>query len=279
MEIINELVTPFNGDKEIDFDVFNKLIEKSQALDNTYQLIFSLIGDGPLLTLNEKISLVKSIKLEHIDKVIYYFQLENEEINNKTIHFLNNTEIKYIMICPQQGLNYNQNGLFLYVKNIIKKLKNKNIILHNSSLTTGVNFHFQTIKKLIRLFPNIIGLYENGKDFSLINILKNNFENFKIFLPEDLLEYALDNKIDGIVSISSLVFKDDLNTIIDDYNNNFKNTLLINYLLFVHEILSFSNNSTLFKAYLKRLGYISMEVRLPLVIEQSDIDNLDFLLS
>lgn len=183
------------------------------------------------------------------------------------------------MLSPIKNYNYTQDGLYLYIKKIINQLKNKYIILHNSQLNNNINFHFLTISKLINNNKNIIALYEEGVDYSLINLIKDKYKNIKLFVNENLIEYCLDNNLNGIVSLTSLVLNDDLITIIDDYNHHFKNNLLINYFLFVHEILSFSNNSTLIKAYLKKLGYQSMDVRLPLLIEKSDIENLDFLLS
>lgn len=275
MKIITELITPFNKN-EIDFVSFNKFIE---ANNNDYILIFSNYGEGNSLSLEEKKSLINSINKTYINKIIYYLQLNNYSLDNQEINLINNSNINYVMISPINNYNYTQDGLYLYIKNIIKKLKNKFIILHNLNLNNNINFHFSTISKLIKNNKNIIALYEEGVDYSLINLIKNKYKDFKIFVNENLIEYCLDNNLNGIVSLTSLVLNDDLITIIDDYNHHFKNTLLINYFLFVHEILSFSNNSTLIKAYLKKLGYHSMDVRLPLLIEKSDIENLDFLLS
>ncbi len=275
MKIITELITPFNKN-EIDFVSFNKFIE---ANNNDYILIFSNYGEGNSLSLEEKKSLINSINKTYINKIIYYLQLNNYSLDNQEINLINNSNINYVMISPINNYNYTQDGLYLYIKNIIKKLKNKFIILHNLNLNNNINFHFSTISKLIKNNKNIIALYEEGVDYSLINLIKNKYKDFKIFVNENLIEYCLDNNLNGIVSLTSLVLNDDLITIIDDYNHHFKNNLLLNYFLFVHEILSFSNNSTLIKAYLKKLGYHSMDVRLPLLIEKSDIENLDFLLS
>lgn len=275
MKIITELITPFNKN-EIDFVSFNKFIE---ANNNDYILIFSNYGEGNSLSLEEKKSLINSINKTYINKIIYYLQLNNYSLDNQEINLINNSNINYVMISPINNYNYTQDGLYLYIKNIIKKLKNKFIILHNLNLNNNINFHFSTISKLIKNNKNIIALYEEGVDYSLINLIKNKYKDFKIFVNENLIEYCLDNNLNGIVSLTSLVLNDDLITIIDDYNHHFKNNLLLNYFLFVHEILSFSNNSTLIKAYLKKLGYQSMDVRLPLLIEKSDIENLDFLLS
>lgn len=275
MKIITELITPFNK-KEIDYVSFNKFIETN---NNDYILIFSNYGEGNFLSLEEKKSLINSINNSYINKIIYYLQLNNYSLDNQEINLINNSNIKYVMLSPIKNYNYTQEGLYLYIKKIINQLKNKYIILHNSQLNNNINFHFSTISKLIKNNKNIIALYEEGVDYSLINLIKDKYKNIKLFVNENLIEYCLDNNLNGIVSLTSLVLNDDLITIIDDYNHHFKNNLLINYFLFVHEILSFSNNSTLIKAYLKKLGYHSMDVRLPLLIEKSDIENLDFLLS
>ena len=275
MKVITELITPFNK-KEIDFVSFNKFIE---ANNNDYILIFSNYGEGNSLSIEEKKSLINSINNSYMNKIIYYLQLNNYSLDNQEINLINNSNIKYVMLSPIKNYNYTQEGLYLYIKKIINLLKNKYIILHNSQLNNNINFHFSTISKLIKNNKNIIALYEEGVDYSLINLIKDKYKNIKIFVNENLIEYCLDNNLNGIVSLTSLVLNDDLITIIDDYNHHFKNNLLINYFLFVHEILSISNNSTLIKAYLKKLGYPSTDVRLPLLIEKSDIENLDFLLS
>lgn len=275
MKIITELITPFNK-KEIDYVSFNKFIETN---NNDYILIFSNYGEGNFLSLEEKKSLINSINNSYMNKIIYYLQLNNYSLDNQEINLINNSNIKYVMLSPIKNYNYTQEGLYLYIKKIINQLKNKYVILHNSQLNNNINFHFLTISKLINNNKNIIALYEEGVDYSLINLIKDKYKNIKLFVNENLIEYCLDNNLNGIVSLTSLVLNDDLITIIDDYNHHFKNNLLINYFLFVHEILSFSNNSTLIKAYLKKLGYHSMDVRLPLLIEKSDIENLDFLLS
>lgn len=275
MKIITELITPFNK-KEIDYVSFNKFIETN---NNDYILIFSNYGEGNFLSLEEKKSLINSINNSYMNKIIYYLQLNNYSLDNQEINLINNSNIKYVMLSPIKNYNYTQEGLYLYIKKIINQLKNKYIILHNSQLNNNINFHFLTISKLINNNKNIIALYEEGVDYSLINLIKDKYKNIKLFVNENLIEYCLDNNLNGIVSLTSLVLNNDLITIIDDYNHHFKNNLLINYFLFVHEILSFSNNSTLIKAYLKKLGYPSTDVRLPLLIEKSDIENLDFLLS
>lgn len=279
MKLLNELVTPFNIQKEVDIDEFNHLLTQSLTNHNDYTIIFSYFGDGHLLSSDEMERIISSISSENLDKVIFYFQLRNEELDNRIIDILQHSKIKYVLINPPLGYYYTQEGLFLYLKKIIKKLHSKKIFLQNSPLNTKVSFHFHTLRKLIKIHPNLIGIYENSNDFSLLSLLKHHFPDFKILLNEININVALEKHLDGIVSLNSIVFGSDYQTIIDDYSHGFNNKILIDYLKLVHEILYFSNNSTLIKAYLKRLGYKSMETRLPLIITEADEENLDLLLS
>ena len=165
MKIITELITPFNK-KEIDYVSFNKFIETN---NNDYILIFSNYGEGNFLSLEEKKSLINSINNSYMNKIIYYLQLNNYSLDNQEINLINNSNIKYVMLSPIKNYNYTQEGLYLYIKKIINQLKNKYIILHNSQLNNNINFHFLTISKLINNNKNIIALYEEGVDYSLIN--------------------------------------------------------------------------------------------------------------
>ena len=184
MKVITELITPFNK-KEIDFVSFNKFIETN---NNDYILIFSNYGEGNSLSLEEKKSLINSINKTYINKIIYYLQLNNYSLDNQEINLINNSNINYVMISPINNYNYTQEGLYLYIKKIINLLKNKYIILHNSQLNNNINFHFSTISKLIKNNKNIIALYEEGVDYSLINLIKNKYKDFKIFVNENLIE-------------------------------------------------------------------------------------------
>lgn len=278
MKLYNEIVTPFNEEKEIDVEIFNELITQSLKKGNDKVIIFTPFGDGNLLSLNEIEALVNSIDIHIIDKVILYVQLKNNYEDNKIISFINRTNISSLLISPPLG-SYSQNGLLLYLKGVLKKLKSKTIYLQNSPNTNQTCFHFQTLRKLIKTNHNLVGLYENSNDFSLINLLKQNFNSFEILVNEKNLDFALKKQIDGLISLNSFLFADSYQEVIADNSCGFKNKILIDYLSLAHEILYFSNNSTLMKAYLKRLGYRSMEARLPLIIEPSDEENIDLLLS
>ena len=181
------------------------------------------------------------------------------------------------MIQPPRNNFYSQNGLFLYIKNTIKKLKNKKIILVNSSSQNDVSFYFQTIKKLLKICPNIVALYENSEDSSLINLLQKHF-NLDILINEKSLSFGLKNNAKGIISLTSYIFSDEFKNIFDDYKNGYINDKAIEYIKFINEILCFSENSVIMKTYLKKISYNSMEVRLPLYLENDDNTNLELLL-
>ncbi len=278
MKLINELITPFNEQKQIDIEEFNHLLNDALINGNDETIIFSDYGDGYLLSLEEIEALINSINKENIHHTIFYFQLKNLIEDEKIITILNKSNIETIIINPPYGY-YNQTGLFLYLKAILKKLKCKQIILQDSPINNKVCFHFQTLRKLLKTNHNIIAIYENSLDISLIGLLKHNFPELKIYVNEKDLSLALSKHLDGIISVISITFGKDFLTIFEDQKCGFYNKILSDYLLLAHDILTFSNNSTLMKSYLRRLGYKSMEERLPLVKEKVDEENIDLLLS
>lgn len=279
MDLINEMVTPLDENREIDIPTLNRMVEACFSNHCDYTVLFSVTGDGPLLTYLEKEAILNSLNPEVLPRIFIYFQLENEAEDARFISLINRCPAEYVLVNPPLGYSYSQNGLFLYLRNILKKLRKKKVVLVNSPSSNPVCFHFQTLKKLIKAHPNLIGLYENSIDYSLLALLKQHFPTFKIYLNEKHIEKALKLQLDGIVSPSSLIFGEEYRTVIEDYRYRFTNRLLLDYLLLAHEILLFCNNSTLLKTYLKRKGYPSMEVRPPLIIEPGESDNLDLLLS
>ena len=278
MDLINEMIIPFNKFEEIDLPILNKLISLSKDNYNDNFLLFSPLLEGDNLTINEKIEIIK-----YLDNIssngIIYFQLSDSLTNNILIDALNNSKISTIFINPPKNSYYSQEGLYLLTKAIVKLLVNKNIILVNSSMTNHVFYQFQTIKKLTKKYKNIIGIYEDSYDYSLINLLKKHCPNFKIYINEKSLSKAFSLDIDGIISISSIAFGNLYSDLFKDYKNGYLNEEIVNDIKFINEILLFNNNSTLIKTYLKKTNIKSMNVRLPLVTLKKDEENLDFLLS
>ena len=277
MQLYNNLIIPFDDNRKIDFEVLDELIKLSFT-NNDKIILFSPIGDGDQLSLQEKCKIIKHIDNNHINNVAIYFQIMDDEYNNSLIELLNKTRIKEIFLCPPIRGNFNQNGLFLITRSIIKKLSKKEIIIINEPSYT-LSYHFHTIRKLISACPNLCGLYENSKDYSLLSLIKNKYPSFEIFLNEREIKKALELKKVGLISLSSLIFGKEIKELINDNDSGFTNTLLLDYLNFVSEILLFNNNSTLVKIYLHEKNYSSMNVRLPLTIDEEDKNNLDFLLS
>ena len=227
-----------------EINMFNFLIKSSIEKQNDYVMIFAKYGDNDSLTTLEKKQLISSINSKYISKIIYYFFLENEYKDLEVINYLNNSDILYVMIQPPRNNFYSQNGLFLYIKNTIKKLKNKKIILVNSSSQNDVSFYFQTIKKLLKICPNIVALYENSEDSSLINLLQKHF-NLDILINEKSLSFGLKNNAKGIISLTSYIFSDEFKNIFDDYIPFRKNLLLchkpqVAHHIFYHSFLLFS---------------------------------------
>lgn len=278
MILINELIIPFKDDN-IDFDALLNLIDLSFKNSNDYVLAFTNFCEGNLLSLKEKIELIDFVNRNEISNFIFYFQLSNKDADFTIIDHINNSMINTVFISPPLDINYDQNGLFLLTKKYAKALKNKDIYIVNSPKYNNTTYHFQTIKKLYSSNENIKGLYENSKDYSLLYLIRKNLDDFKLLINDSEIVKGLSIDIDGFISLSSLIFGETFKDLLFEHSHGFIDKLTLDYLVFANEILKFNNNSTLMKIYLKKLNYQSMNVRLPLIINIEDENNLDFLLS
>lgn len=278
MKLINELIIPFK-DENIDFETLLKLIDLSFKNCNDYILGFTDFTEGSLLSFDEKIKIINLINENNISNFIFFFQINNYQSDLKLIKHINNSIIKSVFICPPPNINYDQNGLYLLTKKYVKKFKNKDIYLVNSPKHNNVTYHFQTIKKLFMSLENIKGLYEDSKDYSLIYLINKNLTNFQIYINDNELIKGLNINVDGFISLSSLIFGESYKDLFFEHKQGFIDKLTLDYLIFANNILKFNNNSTLIKIYLRKMNFPSMNVRLPLVINTDDENNLDFLLS
>ena len=67
-ELINALVTPFDDNNQIDFDILKKLIEKTEHYHDGY-LIAGSTGEGDSLTEKEVQSLIDFLALYKFQKI------------------------------------------------------------------------------------------------------------------------------------------------------------------------------------------------------------------
>ena len=264
-QVINAMVTPFNSHDEIDYEEVKKLLEMAKENQNDALVIGSTTGEGSSLSMREKKELYLFCK-EHCELPLLYALCHNSLTHLKEeLDYIQDLNIDGFLIVTPYYVNPPQNGLFLYFKTIAKQI-DKPIILYNVPSRSKVTLQFNTIKKLIKSFPNIIGLKEASADFNLINLLKKTFPNFKVYTGDDhYLFECLKNHGDGIISVASIIYGKEYQQLITDYKCGFHNVVLDDYLKLVADLMSIEVNPIPIKALLERYNFKSMNLRLPLI--------------
>ena len=202
-KIISAVVTPFNEDYSIDYDSFLKILNHLVNTHCDSIVVAGTTGEGPTLSINEKLNLIKFAK-DHLPKkikVIVGIGSNNTQETIKTIKKFNKTNVDgYLIVTPYYN-KPSQEGIYTHFK-MIDKVSIKPIIIYNVYSRCGVETSFNTIIRLYHDCNHIVGLKHASSNISLISSLKKEMPNFLVYGGED--RYILDvfkNKGDGIISV------------------------------------------------------------------------------
>ena len=130
----------------------------------------------------------------------------------------------------------------------------------------GVETNYKTLIRLYHDCNHIIGLKHASKNISLISSLKKEMPDFLIYGGED--HYILDvlkNKWDGVISVISNYYGNEVYELINDYENGFENITLYEYIQMIAEITFIESSPAPIKYILFKHNIISNNLRLPLV--------------
>ena len=277
--VINALVTPFNENGEIDYEEVRRLLQIGTENCNDAFVVGSTTGEGTSLSLEEKRKLYIFCKENTSLECIYALNCLSLKKAKEEYDNIKDLNISYFLIVTPFYVLPSQDGLLLYYKELAKYLSPSKIILYNVPKRTGVNLSFYTIKKLIKTCPNIVALKECSTDKNLIHLLKKNFPSFLVFIGnDDYVFEALESGADGIISVISIIYGKEMQSIIKDYKYGIKAELLISYIKFISSIVFASSNPCGIKHLLERRGEKSMNLRIPLVKLTSNDDSFNILL-
>ena len=252
------MVTPFNDNDEIDFEVLDDLVKR---IIDTHDgvVIAGSTGEGESLTSEEFERLIKYYKKYSFEKIICI----NEDCTHKVISkikMLNlGDDYKYLIRVPGYYLPTDK-GIIKHFSTIFNAFPNKQFIIYDIKKRTNSKLNKEIINELI-CYENFIGIKECQLDESLIKEFSN---LISIYSGDDL--YCADYikyGCDGLISVFSIAdpcfFRNmvDFDTTVESNNKMFKEDL---EKLIVKEL-----NPIGIKRWLKQKGYQSMNLRLPLV--------------
>lgn len=263
------LVTPFHGDKSVNYEEFTKLIEFQIEGGTDAIIVLGTTGEPSTMTQEERISV-----LSHAIKTVHgRIPVIAGSGGNDT-----NEVIAFSKKCEQLGANgllivtpyYNkctQNGLYIHYK-MIAEAVSLPIIMYNVPSRTGVNLLPQTAARLGKEFKNIVAVKEASGNITqiadLIHLAEGSIDVYSG--NDDQIIPILSLGGIGVISVLSNIAPKDTHDMVMEYlNGNTKEAvkLQLDYLDFIHALFSEVNPIPIKKA-LEYKGFATKTLRLPL---------------
>lgn len=266
-KIITAVVTPFDENNNIDFESFKKLLDYLVKTHTDSVVVAGTTGEGSTLSINEKINLFTFAKenLPKKIKVIAAIGTNNTLETIKIVKRINKTNIDgYLIVTPYYN-KPSQEGIYQHFK-AIDNVSTKPILIYNVASRCGVEANVQTLMRLYHDCNHIVGLKHASKNINLISSLKKEMPQFLIYGGED--HFILDvfkNGGDGIISVISNYYGNEIYELIQDYQSGFENMTLYEYTQMIAEIAFIESSPAPIKYILFKHNLILNNLRLPLV--------------
>ena len=278
-EVITAMVTPFDKNREIDY---NKVEELTKYLINNGSdtlLVAGTTGEGPTLTHEEEIEVLSTVKRANANKakVIMNAGSNCTMTAIRTAKLAEKEDVDAILSVVPYYNKPSQKGMIEHFSAIAKST-NLPVIIYNIPSRTGVNMQPQTVAQLANEFDNIVGIKQSCGDMDAIT-------EMKLLCPEDFSIYSGDDSLTlpmlslgarGVISVASHIFGSELKSMIRNYKTGeFLAALNMHKKLYpAFKKLFMAPNPVPVKAALAHKGIIEDTVRRPLV-ELSDNDKAE----
>lgn len=278
-EVITAMVTPFDKNREIDY---NKVEELTKYLINNGSdtvLVAGTTGEGPTLTHEEEIELLSTVKRANANKakVIMNAGSNCTMTAVRTAKLAEKEDVDAILSVVPYYNKPSQKGMIEHFSAIAKSTTLP-VIIYNIPSRTGVNMQPQTVAQLANEFDNIVGIKQSCGDMDAIT-------EMKLLCPEDFSIYSGDDSLTlpmlslgarGVISVASHIFGSELKSMIRNYKTGeFLAALNMHKKLYpAFKKLFMAPNPVPVKAALAHKGIIEDTVRRPLV-ELSDNDKAE----
>ncbi|MDR0385722.1 MAG: 4-hydroxy-tetrahydrodipicolinate synthase [Prevotellaceae bacterium] len=262
------LITPFKGDKSVDFDALAKVIRYVSEGGSDFLVALGTTAETPTLSSREKEDIVQFVAGNNSKKL----PLVVGAGGNNTIETVKNVTHLYeeadavLSVTPYYN-KPSQKGLQEHFT-AIADASPKPVILYNVPGRTGVNMTADTCLKLTE-HKNIIAVKEASGNLNQLGyILRNKPENFSVLSGDDgltLMQIAMG--VDGVISVAGNAFPAEFGKLVHlAMAGNFAEARMIHLqLIEIIDLLFAEGNPVGVKTALAVKGLIENELRLPLV--------------
>jgi 4-hydroxy-tetrahydrodipicolinate synthase len=261
------LVTPFNKDRTIDYQSFEKLIYKQQEAGNAL-LVVGSTGEGLALTFNEKKEIVKFVSDLNLNVPVMVgvggFNLEQQL---DWIEYCNGLSVDaYLLVTPL----YAKPGIKGQVKWFAALLDKatKPCMLYNIPSRTGVVLYPEVVKSLEK-HSNLWSLKEAGGSVEKFKQYREVIPGLSIFSGEDaLMPELVKEGVVGLISASANVWPAGIKSYVERCLRNEIDGSVLSSKEPIESLFNLASNPVPVKVLLHHKGWIKEPVlRAPLTHE------------
>ena len=264
------LVTPFKGNKTVDYDALGRLVEMQVAGGVDYIVVLGTTGEAATMTETEK----RDVEQFIVNKVAGRLPLVLGVGGNNTaavcgqVKKVDTTAFCAVLsVCPYYN-KPNQEGLYQHFS-AIAEASPLPIILYNVPGRTGVNLLPETVLRLRQAYPaKIIAIKEaSGNIGQIKHLIATADTDFAVISGDDgLAVELLEAGAVGLISVASNAYPGDFKHLVQTKDRDMQRRYGELITLLFKE-----GNPTGIKALLSQMGLVENELRLPLVSASEDL--------
>lgn len=264
------LVTPFDKDKNVDYNALERLLEHVLDHGADYLVVLGTTGETPTLFPDEKKKIREFIKEHVAGKVPLVLGLGGNSTMG-IIRELKETDLTGFSAILSVVPYYNkpsQEGLKQHYL-AIAQASPLPVVLYNVPGRTGVNMTAKTTLAIAEASPKVIGIKEASGIFPQIEeIIKNKRPDFQVISGDDSITYPLMTLgAEGVISVIGNAYPAEFGRMVRlCLDGRFADALPIHFRFTeMFNLLFVDGNPAGVKCALNALGLMENELRLPLV--------------
>lgn len=279
------LITPFDNDKNIDYDALGRVL--NHVIDNgaDYLVVLGTTGETATLTAGERNAVRKFCVRENHGRVPLIAGMGGND-TRALVEDIRGADLNGYSAILSVTPYYNkpsQEGLYCHFAEVAAASLLP-VILYNVPGRTGVNLSAATTLRLAHEFPNIVAIKEaSGNMKQIEEIINNRPSGFEVISGDDSLTYPLISLgAEGVISVVGNAFPREFGDMVRMcLDGDFQKALPVHYKFQkLYDELFVDGNPAGIKYLLHEMGFIQNELRLPLVPTRRETsDKIDAILN
>lgn len=187
------LVTPFTDDKDIDFPALERVVDHVVSNGADFLVVLGTTGETPALSAEEQKAIKEFIRETTAGSIPLVIGVGGNNTADVVRQLKDGDYTGYsaiLSVVPPYN-KPSQEGLFQHFK-AIAEASPIPVVLYNVPGRTGVNMNAETVLRLAREVPGIVGIKEASGDIHQIQrLLREKPDGFTVLSGDDALTYPL----------------------------------------------------------------------------------------